>query len=72
MNAHEDGCFKFLGGMTNLTWLEAMVACEKVFSVGSFPQWVKNLFVSFELGRRLFSRAQDQTADGVSDGTSRA
>merc|ERR1711962_1673676 len=29
VNAHEDGCFKFLGDKLNLTWFEAMVACEK-------------------------------------------
>jgi len=29
VNAHEDGCFKFLGDETNSTWFEAMVACEK-------------------------------------------
>jgi len=30
VNAHEDGCFKFLGDEINATWFEAMVACEQV------------------------------------------
>ena len=30
VNAHHDGCFTFLGEMTNLTWVDAMFACEKV------------------------------------------
>jgi len=29
VNAHEDGCFKFLGEESNSTWFEAMLACEK-------------------------------------------
>jgi len=29
VNAHEDGCFKFLGNETSSTWFEAMLACEK-------------------------------------------
>lgn len=69
VNAHEDGCFKFLGDETNSTWFEAMVACEKVPFGGIF--W-RVLFPNQKLGGWLFSRAQDSETDGVPDRACRA
>ena len=30
VNAHDEGCFTFLGEETNLTWIEGMLVCEQV------------------------------------------
>jgi len=30
VNAHDDGCFIFLGEDTRLSWFEASLACEQV------------------------------------------
>ena len=33
VQAHDEGCFTFLDEETNLSWIDANLACEKVFIV---------------------------------------